>query len=45
MIQVIEQFLQSHPFAELAVLLTLVMAMSYLMKLFKQPLIIGYILA
>lgn len=38
-------FLASHPFAELGVILLLVLVLSYVMKLLKQPLMIGYILA
>jgi len=40
----IQLFLQSHPFAELGVILLLVMVMSYVMKVLKQPLMIGYII-
>ncbi len=41
----IQLFLQSHPFAELGVILLLVMVMSYVMKVLKQPLMIGYIIS
>lgn len=41
---VFHQFLQSHPFAELGMVLVLVIALSYVMKVLRQPLMIGYIL-
>lgn len=40
----IQTFLVAHPFAELGAILVLVMMMSYVMKVLKQPLMIGYIL-
>lgn len=44
MLSQIQSFLISHPFAELGVILLLVMVMSYVMKVLKQPLMIGYII-
>lgn len=45
MLTTIQQFLQWHPFAELGAILLLVIGLSYLMKIAKQPLMIGYIIA
>lgn len=45
MLQLIQSFLSTHHFAQLAMVLWVVAIISYLMKWLKQPLIIWYIIA
>lgn len=41
----LQSFIASHPFAELAILVMIVVIVTALMRLLRQPLIIGYIIA
>lgn len=41
----LQGFFMAHPFAELAAVVVVVVAITALMRYLKQPLIIGYILA
>lgn len=45
MLSILQLFFAEHPFAELAAVLTVVVAVTALMRVLRQPLIIGYIIA
>jgi Kef-type K+ transport system membrane component KefB len=45
MISQMQSFFTGHPFSELAFLIAVVIGMSYVMKLLKQPLLIWYIIS
>lgn len=45
LLSILQLFFAEHPFAELAAVLTVVVAVTALMRALKQPLIIGYIIA
>lgn len=45
LLSILQGFFVWHPFAELAAVLTVVVAITALMRVLKQPLIIGYIIA
>jgi len=45
MLSILQAFFATHAFAELAAVVTVVVAVTALMRVLKQPLIIGYIIA